>query len=139
VVVTVTDYCLLSLRANGSGLNAYLRKAFVQDSAFPRLEGGDRVLAHPTPGGGVLLLPIDALEAYPITVDSPPDGLVEDVAADDEVATDGDLAPTALSILHEYASEQDTTRDWQPTDDATVTTDAATEREYRPPTTDSDP
>ncbi|WP_153952729.1 hypothetical protein [Halosegnis longus] len=104
----MTDYSVLDIISNGAGLQAYLRAGFVDDSAFPRaLSDGGRVIAQPTEGGGLLLLPVEAVDEYPIAVDGPPDGLVADVADGAEVAApDGDLCPEATDELHRIAIDR---------------------------------
>lgn len=102
----MTDFGLIDLTVNGSGLQAYFGVNFVLDSAFPDITPGDRLLAHPTPGGGLLLQPVDALDEYPVAVDSPPDALVEACARGAPAeATRKELAPTTVAQLSAYASQ----------------------------------
>jgi hypothetical protein len=68
------DHSIIELTANGNALQAYLSVRFVEDSGTPDLDPGDRCLVQPTPGGGLLIQPLQAL-TYPVVVDGPPDGL----------------------------------------------------------------
>jgi hypothetical protein len=95
----MTDHTIIELAANGNALQAYLGVRFVEDSGTPDLDAGDRCLVQPTPGGGLLIQPLRALD-YPVVVDGPPDGLDQtdiptDVAAGIAEIDDGDLQDVA--------------------------------------------
>lgn len=66
----MVEHDRVSVHRNGNALQLYLRKQFVMDSSFP-LEAGMECVAHPA-GPGLFIMPLDALEEYPVTVREPP-------------------------------------------------------------------
>lgn len=71
----MVDHTHAEIRANGAGMQLYLSKEFAIDSQFP-FDGGEEVLVHRTPGGGIIALPVENLsDAYPLAIDEPPPGV----------------------------------------------------------------
>lgn len=88
----MVDHTRAEIRENGAGMQVYLSSDFVVDSQFP-FDGGEEVLVHPAPSGGLVLLPIDQLdEAYPVEIDAPPPG-VDDSLFRAQLTTDADPDP----------------------------------------------